>query len=301
MGKYIEQIFPFVGVRFISINDNYDSNNFIGGIAEIDVPFQNLMYDFYVKDLYEKVKTSLTAIKGDGNYVANHAPYGYLKNPNHRHQLVIDGSAFKIVERVFKDYLDGKSMYQIAQTLNAEKISSPAVHAFELNENAGYASVSKVTVWTMEAVSRILEKETYIGTIVYNKCQIKNVGDKRSHLLPREQWKKIENCHKVIISIDDFERVQNRKNTNSKAKTKHPRHCLCGKVFCGNCGKPMAHQMAGRPKYHCSTRLYDKSIEGCVTSIRDEDLESVILQLLQMQMNLFVDAKEIRELQEDKK
>lgn len=301
VGKYIEQIFPFMGIRFVSINDNYDSNNFVGGIAEIDVPFQNLMYDFYAKDLSEKVRTSLATIKSNGKYVANHAPYGYLKDPKDHHHLIIDESVVKIVKRIFKEYLNGVSMYLIAQNLNAEKIASPAVHAYELNENAGFATISEVTIWTSTAISRILENETYTGAIIYNKYKNRIIGDKRSHSLPREEWKKIENCHKAIISKEDYGRVHDKKKANAKIIPKHPRHCLSGKLYCGNCGKALVHQMPGRPKYHCNTRNYDKTVTGCVVSIRDEDLETVILKSLQMQMNLFVDGKQVGESQEAKK
>jgi len=303
VGKYIEQIFQFMGIRFVSINDNYDSNNFVGGIAEIDVPFQNLMYDFYAKDLSEKVRTSLTAIKYNGKYVANHAPYGYLKDPkdHHHHHLIIDESVVKIVKRIFREYLNGLSMYLIAQNLNAEKIASPAVHAYELNANAGFAAISEVTIWTSTAISRILENETYTGAIIYNKFKNRIIGDKRSHSLPREEWKKIENCHKAIISKEDYMMVNEKKKANARIISKHPRHCLSGKVYCENCGKALVHQMPGRPKYHCNTRNYVKTVTGCVVSIRDEDLESVILKSLQMQMNLFVDGKQVREAQETKK
>ena len=102
-GKYIEQIFPFMGIRFISINDNYDSKNHIGGIGEIDISFKTLLYDFYSEDLSEKVKTSLKTIRGNGNYVAAYAPYGYVKSPEDKHQLVIDEVASKIVKRIFKE------------------------------------------------------------------------------------------------------------------------------------------------------------------------------------------------------
>lgn len=133
-GKYIEQIFPFMGIRFISINDNYDRNH-IGGIGDIDISFKTLLYDFYSEDLSEKVKTSLKTIRSNGNYVAAYVPYGYIKSPEGKHQLVIDEVASKIVKRVFKEYKTRISMYKIARNLNDDGIVSPGIHIAEMEGN----------------------------------------------------------------------------------------------------------------------------------------------------------------------
>lgn len=124
--KYMEQIFPFLGIRFISINDNYDSAECIGGIAEHDVAFKGILYDFYSEDLSEKVKTSLSVRRASGRYLAPFAPYGYRKAENDKHKLEVDEEAAHIVKRIYNEYICGSSMYQIAQKLNEEHVITPA-------------------------------------------------------------------------------------------------------------------------------------------------------------------------------
>ena len=125
-GKYIEQILPFMGVRFIAINDNYDSSDYVGGIGEIDVAFKGNLYDFFSEEQSVKVSTTLDAKRGSGKYISAFAPYGYMKSPVDKHKLVVDEYAGQIVKRIFREYLSGKSMYKIAESLN-EKSNHPAM------------------------------------------------------------------------------------------------------------------------------------------------------------------------------
>ena len=125
-GKYIEQILPFMGVRFIAINDNYDSSDYVGGIGEIDVAFKGILYDFFSEEQSVKVSITLDAKRGSGKYISAFAPYGYMKSPVDKHKLVVDEYAGQIVKRIFREYLSGKSMYKIAESLN-EKSNHPAM------------------------------------------------------------------------------------------------------------------------------------------------------------------------------
>lgn len=125
-GKYIEQILPFMGVRFIAINDNYDSSDYVGGIGEIDVAFKGILYDFFSEEQSVKVSTTLDAKRGSGKYISAFAPYGYMKSPVDKHKLVVDEYAGQIVKRISREYLSGRSMYKIAESLN-EKSNHPAM------------------------------------------------------------------------------------------------------------------------------------------------------------------------------
>ena len=127
-GKYIEQIFPFMGVRFIAINDNYDSADYVGGIDEIDVSFKEILFDFFNEEHSIKVSTTIDAKRGSGKYIFAFAPYGYMKSPEDKHKLVVDGYASQIVKCIFREYLSEKFMYKIAESLNKEGIATPGVY-----------------------------------------------------------------------------------------------------------------------------------------------------------------------------
>ena len=201
-GKYIEQIFPFMGVRFIAINDNYDSNDYVGGIGEIDIAFKGILYDFFSEEQSQKVTTTLDAKRGSGKYIAAYAPFGYVKSPEDKHKLVVDEYASRIVKRIFREFLSGKSMYKIAEALNLEGIETPGVYIAtrENNENQLAKYRENKPLWSNVAVGRILENEQYTGSMVYNRFKSENVGDKHAKALPEEEWKRVENCHVAIIS-----------------------------------------------------------------------------------------------------
>jgi site-specific DNA recombinase len=153
-GKYIEQILPFMGVRFIAINDNYDSADYVGGIGEIDVAFKGILYDFFSEEQSVKVSTTLDAKRGSGKYISAFAPYGYMKSPEDKHKLVVDEYASQIVKRIFREYLSGKSMYKIAESLNQEGIATPGVYiATQKNIEKQKVAVSKMAQFDLPEVA----------------------------------------------------------------------------------------------------------------------------------------------------
>lgn len=303
-GKYMEQIFPFLGIRFIAINDNYDSAECTGGIAEIDVAFKGILYDFYSEDLSEKVKTSLAVRRANGKYLAAFAPYGYRKSENDKHKLEVDEYASQIVKRIFREFLSGKSMYKIAEALNLEGIETPGVYIAtrENNENQLAKYREKKPLWSNVAVGRILENEQYTGTMVYNRFKSENVGDKHAKALPEEEWKRVENSHIAIISKEDFEKVAAKRsgNTCAGAERKHGTHCLTGKMICGNCGHRLSHSYAGRPKYYCAKHYLDKADGKCNISVLDSTMEEVVMKSLQLFIDMWVDSRKIVDMQREK-
>lgn len=125
MGNYLEKIFPFLGIRVIAINDHYDSDKNIGTTTEIEVPFKNLINDLYAKDISKKVKTAQHSLKKQGKFISAYAFYGYLKDRKDKHQLIIDPESSKVVKRIFKLYIDGTGMTDIARILNDEGVLTP--------------------------------------------------------------------------------------------------------------------------------------------------------------------------------
>ena len=125
LGSYLEQIFPFMGVRFISVNDHYDSKNYQGSIADIDVNFKNLLYDLYSKDLSQKVRSSLAIRKEKGQYVSGNSPFGYEKDPEDRHALLIAEDEAEVVRRIFSLTVEGYTSVQIARLFNETRVRTP--------------------------------------------------------------------------------------------------------------------------------------------------------------------------------
>lgn len=160
-GKYIEQIFSFMGMRFIAISDHYDSNDYVVGIGEIDVAFKGILYNFFREEQSQKVSFTLDAKRSNGKYIATFAPYGYAKSPEDKHKLVVDEVASRIVKRILREFLSGKSMYKIAEGLNQDGIDSPGVYiAIQENNEMQLAKYhEKMPLWNNVAVGRILANE----------------------------------------------------------------------------------------------------------------------------------------------
>ena len=280
LGQYTEQIFPFMGIRFIAINDNYDSDTSDGGIAEIDVAFKAVLYDFYSEDISKKIKSTLAEKKRQGCFLNVYAPYGYRKDPADHHALIIEPEGAEIVRRIFREYLAGKSMYQIAKDLNRDGVDTPAQY-IRKRDGVDYTfrNNSNAVRWIASFVTRILKNEIYIGTLVYHKAGNPEVAAPHSVAYPKSQWKRVEGFCPAIISMEDFEKVRQKSEDNKTFTSKYERHFLSGKIICGGCGFAMYHdwcKAGGRPKYRCQNRFYLTDNEKCVKSVRDKDLEEII-------------------------
>ena len=217
LGAYLEQIFPFLGVRFLSVNDNYDSSDYQGGIAGIDVNFRNLLYALYSKDLSLKVRSSLAVRKEQGQYISGNSPFGYEKDPDDRHALVIAQDEAEIVKRIFSLKVEGYSSTQIARLFNADGIKTPIEFKMEKGRTRRAPKGGKFQ-WSTGTICQILRNEIYIGNIVQKKYEKDFVGGK-NHIRPREEWLTGYDHHEPIIERAVFEKVQ-----EGRGKRRSPQH-----------------------------------------------------------------------------
>lgn len=144
LGNYLENIFPFLGVRFIALNDQYDSLTSENNGVEIDVPFKNLLNEFYAKDVSEKIKSAMNSMKRSGKNMSWLPPFGYLKDPEDRFKIIIDETVAPIVRRIFALYLDGNSYQTIARLLNEEQVITPAERKMQISQ-ARYTKSLRLT------------------------------------------------------------------------------------------------------------------------------------------------------------
>ena len=169
-GNYLERIFPFLGVRFISVNDRFDSIN-PQDIDSLDTSFRTLIYDLYSRDLSRKVKSAKKARAECGAFLSPYAPYGwYVKDPEDKNHLLVDEEAAVVIRRIFQRAADGLKAWEIAAELNGDGICSPKTYKV----NAGYTrtpwrSIQEENFWTVGLITKILRDERYIGKVVYRK------------------------------------------------------------------------------------------------------------------------------------
>lgn len=274
VGSYLEQIFPFLGIRFISINDHYDSGSSQGNTADLDVNFKNLLYDLYSKDLSQKVKTSLRARKESGQYVGANAPFGYEKSPDDRHMLVICEDEAAVVRKIFSLALQGMTSSQTAKKLNLEKVPTPV--EFKIRKGTTFRKPKgDKFYWSSSTICSILRNPVYAGDMEYGKTEKDQVGG-RNILKPRAEWKLIRNHHAPIIVREDFEEVQKSRGKSPKKRTAGNRHPLIGKVICGCCKRNLRIKEGLNPYFTCHNR-YVTGLEECVRKVNVMFLEQAVL------------------------
>ena len=208
MGTYLEQIFPFLGVRFISISDRYDSKDYIGKSSDIEVQFKGLIADFYVKDQSVKVKSAVSTRRGKGEYCCGSAPYGYRINPENKKELVIVEDEAEVIRRVFELTNQRYSKMEICRLFNEEGVLTPLQSMSRRQKSDSKKAASRGLQWTSDMIRKIVDDKTYIGCMVYGKTKIPDPGTGKEVPVPRNQWKVMENHHEPIVSKEIFEKAE---------------------------------------------------------------------------------------------
>lgn len=277
LGAYLEQIFPFMGVRFISVNDDYDSADDKSSLADIHLNFRNLLYDLYSKDLSRKVRSSLTVRKEKGVYVSANSPFGYEKNPKDRHGLLIEEDEAEIVRKIFSLTVKGYTSIEIARLFNKTGVKTPIEFKIEKGKTRRVPKGERF-LWNSGTICSILRNEVYIGNIVQKKYTKEFVGGK-NRLNPRADWLVSYHHHEPIIEKEVFEKVQKGRGGKRPPKC-HSTHPLIGKLVCGCCKKSLRYRRGMNPYFDCGNR-YVNAMEGCVERVNAMFLEAYILFALQ--------------------
>lgn len=277
LGSYLEQIFPFLRVRFISVNDRYDSRDYQGGIADIDVNFKNLLYDLYSKDLSGKVRSSLAIRKEKGQYISANCPFGYEKDTQDRYALRIEKDEAEVVRQIFDLTLKGVTSTEIAKLFNETGVKTPVEFKIAKGKTSRAPKGDRF-LWNSGTICRILRNEIYIGNIWQKKTTKEFVGG-RNRPNPREDWLVSYNHHEPIIEKEVFDRLQEGRGIkrNPQYNRTHP---LTGKVICGCCKRNLRYRRGLNPYFTCGGR-YSNGLEGCVENINGMFLEQYIRYLLQ--------------------
>ncbi|HEM6290217.1 TPA: recombinase family protein [Streptococcus suis] len=285
LGNYLENIFPFLGVRFIAINDQYDSLTSEQNGLDIDVPFRNLLNDFYAKDVSEKVKSAMNSMKRSGKNMSWLPPFGYIKDPEDRFKIIIDEAVAPIVRRIFTLYLDGNSYQKIARILNKEHVITPAERKMQISQ-ARYAKSLRLTteqkrnVWSSTTVGQILKNEAYKGTYLFNT----RTYVRGKHVFrPKSEWERIENNHEAIISSELFEQVARLKAKKViQKKHSHPPKIpsiLTGLIRCEHCDHSLIGSYNHQGYQYFSCR-YCKGQGEKMKSCRADKIEQAIKEKL---------------------
>lgn len=260
-GNYLECTFPFMGVRFISVNDGYDSEDYKGTTGGLEVVMRSIIYAAYSKDLSVKTTSAKVQMMKQGKYVGGYAPFGYRMHPTKRNALAIDPDSAKIVQRIFDAAVAGSNTSAIAQMLNDEDIPTPGQYFQSKNGNTKkFNYMSEKISWDVAMVLRVLKNQVYTGTLVSHKRKSCGVGSRKT--VPQEPII-VEGTHEAIISKETFllaQRVIRRGNHEPRKVSNYP---LRGLVCCGNCKRTMTRRKLkdGSVFYTCHHSNHDRDTE----------------------------------------
>ena len=297
-GEYIEKIFPFLGVRFIAVNDNYDSLGEKKSSDDLIIPFKNLINEAYCRDISMKIRSQLEIKRKNGQFLGSFAAFGYLKDEQDKNKLVVDQYAADIVRDIFKWKLEGISPQDIADALNKLGILSPMEYKRSLGMKYTTSfKTSAKAAWSAGTVIRILKNPIYTGVLIQGKETTPSYKVHKRIAKDKSEWTVIENSHEAIISGIDFDSVQKvlkcdtRRSPDDKAVG-----LFSGMLFCGDCGASMVRKTvpAGEKKYVyyvCSAHKQDKSCSP--HRMRDTALEEIVLDSLRQHIREVVNMSEL--------
>lgn len=292
-GRYLEKIFPQLGIRFIAVNDAYDS---LTGDPQSDsfvIPFKNLINDSYCKDISMKIRSSLEVKQKNGEFVGAFAPYGYKKSLDNKNQLIVDEAVSEYVQMIFAMYKDGFSIGRIAARLNQMGVLSP----MEYKHSAGvkFDTVFKTgdtAKWTYKAVQRILTNEVYIGVLAQGKRGTPNYKVRVVQPKDETEWVKVEGAHEALVSYEDFMAVKTMMKRDMRCSPDQDEaHLFSGFLFCGDCQQSMTRKtVPSKTKkyiyYVCSTNKHNRTCSP--HSISAKEVEEKVFRAIHDQIELVV-------------
>ena len=285
-GQLTEIYFPSRGIRYIAINDGYDSDSPWSDIA----PFKNIINEMYARDTSKKIRTAFQTKIKEGAFIGNFAPYGYQKDPEDKNHLLIDPVAASIVKEIFRLAEEGKTSSRISQLLNQKNVLTPAMYRCAGRPYLNPDIYSRRKEWTSGTVCKLLSNPVYMGHIVQGKTVKVSFKSSMTLRKPRKEWVVVEDMHEPIISPEVFQRVSRRSVPRKKVSETGFTNVFSGLAKCGDCGRNMSFTGAGGkggyPKLVCGGyKLYGK--KKCTNHFMEyELLYKVVLEEMRCLLSL---------------
>lgn len=252
-GRYLERLFPELGVRFISVTDHIDS---LKQTYDMLLPIKNIFNEQYARDISEKIQATVKSKQKAGEFIGAFTSYGYKKSPANRNKLVIDRYASEVVKRIFQMYAQGTGKQSIAKILNEEGILCPSEYKKLNGENYKNGNrLDKTSYWTYSTIHAMLQNEMYIGNMIQGKKHQRLRSKQRR--VDKEEWIRVEHTHESIIDRQTWEKVQKlltKKHRDIDLKTNQ--NIFAGFIKCGDCGRAMVKNFWRRADGSSSCSFY---------------------------------------------
>ena len=292
-GSLIDNLFVQMGVRFISLAENVDSYKDPDSVSSIIVPITNVMNDQYCYQTSKKIRQVFDYKRRNGQYIGSFAPYGYIKDPKDKHQLIVDEDAAEIVKQIYALCLQGTTKRHISFYLNEHGVPSPT--AYRRAKGLPVSSTSDDPMWGDRAIWNILTNPIYTGDLVQGRRRVKSYKVHEIEAVPEDEWVTVPDTHEAIIDKESFEKVQAllKRDTRSAPKSREL-HLFSGFLRCADCGKAITRSQSGKNVYYACSTYKNRSRLACsMHSIKHNRLEAAVLFAIQQQVHLAVSYSEL--------
>ena len=268
-----------LGVRFIAINNGYDS--FKHPLSNLELAIISLANQHYNRDLAVKSMSAKLIKAKRGEYLA-HAPFGYKKSDTEKNKLVPDDEAARYVRLIYSLACEDRRMVEIAQILNAQGIPSPSVYKIRNGWKNMWTQVidPEYCFWTNGVVRKLIMNEVYIGKAVQNRFKVTEAGKNHTAPRPEDEWIVVPNAHEALVSESDFQKAQ-----LILPKQKYPgkpEHIFGNKVKCPACGHAMTRYTRQNPRFKCGTAKLTDHYDCKAYTILQSDIEKTVLTSIQV-------------------
>ena len=306
-GEFLEKICPFFGIRFIAVNDGFDTAT-AEASGQLSVSLSNIINDYYAKDISRKVSSALRSKMENGEYIGAWEKYGYLKDPNNKNQLIVNPETAPIVKQIYLWRSEGMSYMGINKKLNDSGVLSPGQYKANRGIVTNNNQKSRTILWNKHMVTDILKDITYLGHLAQRKsgqCLYAGIPFQRTD---EQDWIIVENTHEAIIEQELFDKVQainNEAAAKSKANSGKYDHLpkavnIYGKKFtCADCGSIMKLVRSFSTKkdkvyftFKCPTYAEHGTRACNAKKMRKADLDEAVLATIHAQLDLFVDMQD---------
>lgn len=301
-GELITNEFVRLNIRFVACNNYYDSISMQTSAATncITLGVTNVINESVSATTSVNVRATLNVNRKQGKFIGSFASYGYKKDPNDKHKLIVDDEAADIVKMIYKLFLEGNSILWITRKLNEMGIPNPTMYKYL--KGVKYKNPSLVSndgLWQDSTVRRILKNEIYTGTMVQGKSRNVSYKDQRPKKVAKEEWFVVEGTHEAIIDKNSFDTIQDifAKNIHSM-RTDNKVFLFAGLVKCASCGRAMVRKVNNMPYgkyeyYRCVTNKKMKKDNCPSCSIRIDKLEKAVLLYIQHMVDAAVNYDEM--------
>ena len=306
MGNFIEKLCPLLELRFISINDKYDTTASDSN-SEMTASLKNVINDIYAKDISKKVSSALKIKRQNGEYVGNYAPFGYLKDPKNKNHLIPDEEVAPIVNQIFELRASGKGIGTICRILNDKNIPSPGRLRFERGIITNNNKKGSSLLWNKHVLKDILQNIAYIGHLAQGKSSSSLYRGIPFHLTEEREWDIVQNTHNAIVSNELWEKVQDINRENAKKATGNKgkydgipkfENLFGKKLICADCSRVLklcrSISKNGDKAYYtykCPQNIELGDFACSKKSIKAEELHNAVLEVIKIQLKAYMDNK----------